>query len=94
MILPPTVIDVHVRERDARNIRIWFPFFILWPLLLVIVLFVAVVTMLVDIAMFLAGSSYHHFTQILIGAMHLIADTRGTVAYINSPTTFVDIKIH
>lgn len=94
MILPPYVIDVRVRERGQRNFRIWFPFFLLWPLLLVLVLFAAVVTMVVDVAMFFAGSRLHHFTQMLVGAMHLLADTRGTTAYVNSPNTFVDVKIY
>jgi hypothetical protein len=94
MILPPIVIDVHVRERNARTHRIWFPFFILWPLLLVIVILALVITVLVDVAMFLAGARTYNLTRLLIGSLHLLADTRGTSAYVNSPTTLVDVKIY
>jgi hypothetical protein len=94
MVLPPYVIDVRVRERGAHGFRIWFPFFVLWPLLLVIVAFALVVTVLVDVAMWLAGARPYHLTQLLIGAMRLLADTRGTVARVNSPTTLVDVKIY
>lgn len=94
MILPPIVIDVHVRERNARNFRIWFPFFILWPLLLVIVILALVIALLVDVAMWLAGARTYNLTRLLIGSLHLLADTRGTSAYVNSPTTLVDVKIY
>ncbi len=95
MILPPIVIDVHVWEkRNARDRRIWFPFFILWPLLLVIVLLALVVTVLVDAAMLMVGARAYNLTLLLIGSMHLLADTRGTSAYVNSSTTLVDVKIY
>jgi hypothetical protein len=94
MILPPLVIDVRVRESGHRSFRIWFPLFILWPLLLVIVLLALVITVLVDVAMWLAGARPYNLTQLLFGSMHLLADTRGTVAYVNGPTTLVDVKIY
>jgi hypothetical protein len=94
MILPPLVIDVRVREVGKRAFRIWFPLFVLWPLLLVIVLFALIITVLVDVAMWLAGARPYNLTRLLIGSMHLLAETRGTVAYVNSPTTLVDVKIY
>jgi hypothetical protein len=93
-ILPPLVIDVHVREAGARRFRIWFPFFLLWPLLAVIVGFALVVTLLVDLGLFVAGSRYHHYTQLLIGSLQLLADVRGTQARIDSRTTFVNVDIY
>lgn len=94
MILPPIVIDVHVREAGKRAFRIWFPLFVLWPLLLVIVLLALVITVLVDVAMWLAGARTYNLTRLLIGSLHLLADTRGTSAYVNSPTTLVNVKIY
>lgn len=94
MVLPPLVIDVSVRERGARNFRIWFPFVLLWPVLFVLVGFALVVTLLVDLVLLLAGSRYHHYTALLLGAMHMLADMRGTSARVDSATTFVAVEIY
>ena len=44
-VLWPLFIDVRVRARttDTRRVHIWFPFFVLWPLLLLLVGFVLLV---------------------------------------------------
>lgn len=94
MILPPLVIDVRVRERGSRAFRIWFPFVLLWPLLFVLVGFALVVTILVDLVLLLAGSRYHHSTALLLGAMHVLADLRGTSAHVDSASTFVAVEIY
>lgn len=93
-IMPPLVIDVHVRERDSREYRIWFPFVILWPLLLLIVVFAATVTILVDLALILANARYHHYTALLFRTLQLLAAVRGTRAHVNNPTTLIDIDIY
>lgn len=94
MILPPLVIDVRVRERDKRNFRIWFPFVLLWPLLFVLVGFALVVTLVVDFALLVAGARYHHYTLLLLGALQVLADLRGTEAHIDSTTTLVTVEIY
>ena len=94
MILPPLVIDVHVREEGARSFRIWLPFVLLWPLLFVIVGFALVVSLVVDLALLAAGARYHHYTRLLLSAMRLLADVRGTHARVDSDTTFVNVTIY
>ncbi|HEY3318151.1 MAG TPA: hypothetical protein VGK50_06995 [Coriobacteriia bacterium] len=94
MILPPLVIDVHVRERGSRSFRIWFPFVVLWPLLFILVGFALVVSLVVDLALLLAGSRYRHYTRLLLGAMHVLADLRGTQVRVDSATTFVNLDIY
>jgi len=94
MILPPLVIDVRVRETGARSFRIWFPFVLLWPLLLLVVGFALLVSLLVDLALFIAGARYHHYTLLLLGALHLLAEVRGTHAHVNSPGSLVDVDIY
>ena len=76
--LPPLVIDVRVREPGARSYRIWLPFFLLWPILAIIVGFVLLVTLLVDIALFIVGARYHHYTLLVLTAMQLLGGVRGT----------------
>jgi hypothetical protein len=94
MILPPMVIDVRVRERSARSFRIWLPFFLLWPLLLVLVGFALLVALLVDIALYLAGARYYHYTLLLLGSLHVLAEVRGTHAHVASGTSLVDVDIY
>lgn len=93
MILPPLVIDVRVREEGARGFRIWFPFFLLWPLLLIVAGFALVVTLLVDLALALAGARYHSYTLLLVGSLRLLSEARGTQAHIVSTTSLVNVDI-
>ena len=94
MILPPLVIDVRVHERGARRFRIWLPFVLLWPLLFVVVGFALVVSVVVDVALLVAGARFHHYTRLLLGGMQLLADVRGTRAHVDSPDNLVDIRIY
>ena len=93
MILPPLVIDVRVREAGSRGFRIWFPFVLLWPLLLIVVGFALVVTILVDLALAVGGARYHAYTLLLLGSLKLLAEARGTQAHIVSDSTFVNVDI-
>lgn len=83
-LLPPFVIDVRVRSPKSRSFRIWLPFFLLWPLLLIIVGFALLVSVVVDFALLIAGARYHHYTLLLLRTMQLLAAVRGTHAHINS----------
>ena len=94
MVLPPYVIDVRVRETGAHNFRIWFPFFVLWPLLLVVVGFALVISLLVDFALYMAGARYHRYTLLLLHSLHLLAEVRGTHAHIVSGRSRIDVDIH
>lgn len=88
--LPPLVIDVRVRKEGVRTIRIWFPFVVLWPLLAIIFGFALLVTALVDLALLISGARYHHYTLLLLAALRVLGETRGT--HIN--TTDDDNHIH
>lgn len=93
MILPPLVIDVRVREQGHRGFRIWFPFFLLWPLLFLIVGFMLLVTLLVDLALLVSGARYHHYTALLFGTLHLLAEVRGTRADVRDSNSLVHVTI-
>lgn len=93
--LPPLVIDVRVRERGKKGFRIWLPFFLLWPVLLVVVGFALVVSLTVDLALLLVGARYHHYSLLLLRSLHLLAQTRGTVAHIDgNDDSVVDVEIY
>jgi hypothetical protein len=91
--LPPLVIDVAVRKEERQNFRIWFPFVLLWPLLLILVSFTLLVTALVDFALLLSGARYHHYTLLVLAALRVLGETRGTHinAIDNDNHIFVDI---
>jgi len=93
-IMPPLVIDVRVRERNAKEHHIWFPFVILWPLLLIIVGFAFVVALIVDFALLLANARYHHYTLLLFHSLGLLAAVRGTYAHIDGDNALVDVNIY
>lgn len=93
MILPPLVIDVHVRQEDSRRFRIWLPLFLLWPLLLPLVVFVLAVTILADVVCAIFGARYHYYTAFTLGVFHVFAELRGTRADIVTPDSLVHVVI-
>lgn len=94
MLLPPVVFDVRVREAGSPGFRIWFPFFLLWPLLLLIVGVALIVTIVVDAARIASGARYHHYTRLLLATMRLLAETRGTHARVFSDDSRVNVDIY
>jgi hypothetical protein len=94
-ILPPVVIDVRVREREKRGFRLWLPLFLLWPILLIVVGFALVVSLAIDVALWVAGARYHHYTLLLLKCLNVLAQVRGTRAHIRSAdSTLVDVNIY
>ena len=56
--------------------------------------FVLLVTVLVDLALLVAGAEYHHYTVLVLSTMQLLALVRGTQAHIkgsDSTVVYVDI---
>jgi hypothetical protein len=92
--LPPLVIDVRVRKENARGFRIWFPFVLLWPVLVIIVGFALVVTLLVDLALFASGARYHHYTLLVLGSLRLLADPRDTHVKAISDDSLINVDIY
>lgn len=94
MALPPMVIDVRVFKPDSSSTRVWLPFFLVWPLLLVIAVFALLMTMLVDFALAVVGVRYHCYTELLLRVLALLPETRGTEARVRSRDGFVDVTIY
>lgn len=95
MYLPPLVVDVHIRERDQRRFRIWLPVFLLWPLFLILLVPIVVVSIIVDAALWIAGAKYYHYTLLIFGALKLLAEARGTSVHADTADdTTVDVDIY
>lgn len=89
--MPPYLIDMRFRRPDGTPMRIWLPLFLLWPLLIVAAALVLLVTIVVDVALAIAGQKYHYYTFLLAGAFGLLSDLRGLTVRIQDADTLVDI---
>jgi hypothetical protein len=95
VFLPPMVVDVRVHESGGRRFRIWLPVILLWPLLLIVVGFALVVSILVDLALWVAGANYHIYTMLILRALKLLAESRGTQVHVNGhDADLVDVEIY
>lgn len=93
-VLPPAIIDVRVHRPDKANHRVWVPLFLLWPLLLILLLLMAPLTIVADLVLLLAGQRYHHYTALLFSLVGLLAESRGTHAHVVGEDTHVDVDIY
>jgi hypothetical protein len=94
-LLPPLVIDVRIAPPGEKGHRVWIPFFLLWPLLLMIVALVVAVTIIADLLMWLFGQRYHHFTLFFLNVGQTLNEARGFRAHIEArDRTHVDVDIY
>lgn len=94
-VLPPMVVNVRIREPGSRGFRIWLPLFLLWPLLLLLLGLAIVVTLIVDFVGIIIGTRFHRYTELLLGSLWILAETRGTRAHIHSHDgSLVDVEIY
>jgi hypothetical protein len=95
MYLPPLVVDVYVHENTGKRHHIWVPLFLLWPLFLILLVPVVVVSLIVDAVLWLSGAKYYHYTALIFGALSLLAEARGTSVHTNAQDeSVVDIEIY
>jgi hypothetical protein len=88
---PPMLLHVRVGAPDRHRFGVWLPLSLVWLILLPIVVLVLLVTIVVDVALFLGGERYHHYTLFLFRCFGLLAATRGMEVRIHADKTEVDI---
>lgn len=94
VILPPAFINVRVHKEGEAHFRLWLPFFLLWPLLLVVGVLALVASLLADLVLLLVGAAYHHYTRLLLGVMKTLPETRGTTVHVRArDASLVDVTI-
>lgn len=93
MIAPPYLIDMRVASDGKNPVHLWLPVFLLWPVVFVLGVLALVFTILVDIALMLAGQRYHHYTMLLLGAFFTFNELRGTTVRVHNPDTLLDLVI-
>lgn len=91
--MPPLSMWLHVAQPGGRDVRMWLPLFILWIVLLPLLVLAFVITIVIDVVLFVSGRTYHYYTFLLLGACGLLADTRGMVVNIKAEGSIVDLRI-
>lgn len=91
----PFVLDLSVGKPGAEKpVHLWLPLFLLWPLFAVIALLAFIVTVIVDITLFVVGRPYHRYTLLVYRCLALFADTRGMVVRVKDANTNVDMTLY
>jgi hypothetical protein len=89
---PPMLLHVRVKAPHRRRFGVWLPLFLVWLILLPIVVLVLMVSIVADLALFLVGERYHHYTLLLFRSYGVLAAARGMEVRIHADTTDVDIR--
>lgn len=93
MMFPPMLMGVRVGTQVKPGVRLWLPLFLVWLILLPLLVLVAVMTAVVDAALFVAGRTYHHYTLLLVRSLGVLGATRGLTVRVHSDNTDVDIEL-
>lgn len=92
-MLPPMLLCLRIGTPERPGSRIWLPLFLVWLILLPLVVLVLLITMLADVALLVAGQTYHHYTLLLFRCLEMLGATRGMVVSIRAKENVVDIDL-
>jgi len=92
MKVPPYALRVRVAEQEHTKFRIWFPLFLLWPLILVFLLLTLIATLVVDAAQSIAGRR-QSYTRLVVGCLGVVGETRGTEVFIQDKGRTVAVTV-
>lgn len=92
MTIPPSIVAMRVVEQGRTKFNIWFPLFLLWPLLLVFLLLTLMASLIADVACLLAGRR-HTYMSLVIGGLGVVGETRGTEVFIQDKNRTVALTL-
>jgi len=81
MKCPPYAVSMRIVEEERTKFRLWFPLFILWPLVLVFLLLTLIATLFADAASMISGHR-PGYTRLLFGVLGVVSETRGTEVFV------------
>lgn len=81
MKVPPSLVAMRVVEEGRTKLRIWFPFFLLWPLFLVFLLLTLFASLIADAVCLVAGRK-HAYTSLVIGGLGVVGEARGVEIFV------------
>jgi hypothetical protein len=92
MKMPPYVVAVRVVEQERTKFKIWFPLFLLWPLLLPFLVLTFIATLVLDAVRFLAGQK-GAYTRLLVGVLGIVGEIRGTEVFVQDSNHTVALRL-
>lgn len=94
MIVPPAILHLVVARPGGRSVRLWLPLFLLWPLALALGVVALLITIIVDVVLFLLGRRYYRYTILLARMFALFGETRGMDIRINSEQETFNLTVY
>jgi len=85
MKCPPSIVSMQVADEERTKFRLWFPLFILWPLVLVLLLLTFIATLVADLFNLIARRRTG-YTRFILGVLGVVNQTRGTEVCIQDRT--------
>lgn len=93
MTMPPMVMRLYIVSPSRRPVNLWLPLFLLWPLVAILLALPILLAVLVDAVLWLSGQRYHHYSALIVRALGLFGDMKGTVIRFNDGDTTVDVTV-
>ncbi len=93
MILPPSVVYIKIKDENKKGFGCWFPFFLLWPIFLLLLIIVIPISVLIDLILWVIGRKYHHYTKLILYSLNLISESKGLQLNVNDKESIVKIDI-
>jgi polyferredoxin len=81
MKMPPYLVSMRVVKQERTKFRLWFPLFLLWPLLLPLLLLTLIGTLFAD-AVGLLSNNKTGYTRFVFAVLGIVGETRGTEVFI------------
>ncbi|MBN1319677.1 MAG: hypothetical protein JXA87_02445 [Thermoleophilia bacterium] len=81
MRMPPWLVSMRLAENGRTKFRLWFPLFLLWPLILVFLLLTLIATLVADLVTLLSGRK-PTYTRLILGVLGVVSQTRGTEVFV------------
>ena len=94
MNVPPAILHLVVARPGGRSVRLWLPLFLLWPLALALGVVTLLITIILDIVLFLLGRRYYRYTILLARMFALFGETRGMDIRINSEQETFNLTVY
>jgi hypothetical protein len=92
--VPPAILHLVVARPGGRSVRLWLPLFLLWPLALALGVVALLITIIVDVVLFLLGRRYYRYTILLARMFALFDETRGMDIRINSEQETFNLTVY
>lgn len=92
MKVPPYALRIRIVEQERTRFRLWFPLFLLWPLVLVFVILTLVVTAIVDVFRLLAGAR-KSYSRLVVACLAIVGETRGTEVFVQDKSRTVVVTV-